>query len=206
MRSCEYLLTKRTGKTKRLRIRNFRFFRHNKLAAKPRNYPGAKFVSITFEAQKNELKNATVTHQGAASSTLCPVRVWAAIIIRLLRHPATTDDTFINTLYNDFGSIYLIKDNDITNKVREVVKSLGPEVLGFDQTEVGTHSIRASMAMALHLAGEDDYVIQMLGRWESNSFMSYIRRQVQEFSQGLSTAMVSTPNFFTTPEVQYHDA
>ena len=87
-------------------------------------------------------------------------------------------------------------------KIREVVTSFGKDILGFTATEVGTHSIRSSTVIHLVLANKHTYIIMLLGRWTSDSFLRYIREQVQEFSRGISTEMTNQADFFTTPSIQ----
>ena len=45
----------------------------------------------------------------------------------------------------------------------------------------------------------------LLGRWCSNAFLLYIRRQVQEFSAGVSADMVSQDTFFTILDLDISD-
>ena len=55
-------------------------------------------VSPAFRTQKNGVKNATVT-QWRTTTTLCPVRIWAKIIISLDSYLETTRDTPVNTFW-----------------------------------------------------------------------------------------------------------
>ena len=73
--------------------------------------------------------------------------------------------------------------------------------LGFTGKDVGTHSIRSSLAMALYLKKRQVSTIMLIGRWSSDAFLLYIRRQVQEFSAGVSADMVSQEQFFTIPDI-----
>ena len=50
--------------------------------------------------------------------------------------------------------------------------------------------------MALCLAQVSEFRIQIFGRWKSNSFMKYIRKQIEKFSLGLSNQMLANENFF----------
>ena len=74
-------------------------------------------------------------------------------------------------------------------QIRHTVNNMSG--LGFTGEEVGTHSIRASLAMALYLSKRAISTIMLLGRWSSDAFLLYVRRQVQEFSAGVSADMVS---------------
>ena len=77
--------------------------------------------------------------------------------------------------------------------------------LGFTGADVGNHSIRSALAMALYLSKRLISTIMLLGRWSSDAFLLYIRRQVQEFSAGVSADMVSQESFFTIPDLDEHD-
>ena len=55
-------------------------------------------VSPTFLTQKNGVKNATGT-QWRTTTTLCPVHIWAEIIIRLDSYSGTTSDKTVNTVW-----------------------------------------------------------------------------------------------------------
>jgi hypothetical protein len=37
----------------------------------------------------------------------------------------------------------------------------------------------------------------LLGRWSSNAFLRYIRKEVQEFSSSVSSKMIHQENFYT---------
>ena len=68
---------------------------------------------------------------------------------------------------------YVTRDEMMTH-LRHRVDNMGG--LGFSGAEVGTHSIRSSLAMALYLAKRPISTIMLLGRWSSDAFLLYIRR------------------------------
>ena len=47
-----------------------------------------------------------------------------------------------------------------------------------------------------HLNYVPTYTIMLVGRWSSDAFLKYIRRQVQEFTSGVSTRMIQRGSFF----------
>ena len=61
--------------------------------------------------------------------------------------------------------------------------------------EIGTHSLRSGAAVALFLAHTSVLKIMILGRWSSAAFLRYIRPQVMEWTAGMSTAMLTNPDF-----------
>ena len=50
--------------------------------------------------------------------------------------------------------------------------------------------------MLLYLAEVRTSTIMLLGRWKSDAFLLYLRRQVKEFTEGVTKAMTSQPNMF----------
>ena len=49
--------------------------------------------------------------------------------------------------------------------------------------------------MAMYLNGVPVYTIMLLGRWSSDAFLRYIRKQVESFGSGLSSKMIVTSRF-----------
>jgi hypothetical protein len=49
--------------------------------------------------------------------------------------------------------------------------------------------------MAMFLAGVPAETIQLIGRWKSQTFMRYIRAQVQQLTRGVVTEMTTNPEF-----------
>jgi hypothetical protein len=77
--------------------------------------------------------------------------------------------------------------------------------LGFGPNDIGLHSLRSGAAMAMYLFAVPVFTIMLLGRWSSDAFLRYIRRQVQQFSKGVSEKMVANEDFFTIPEINAED-
>ena len=77
--------------------------------------------------------------------------------------------------------------------------AIGVDVLGFISDKIGTHSVRASLAMMMYLAKEQIYTIMLVGRWNSDAFLAYIEKQVREFTKGVSTRMLQHDTFYNTP-------
>ena len=53
--------------------------------------------------------------------------------------------------------------------------------------------------MAMHLNDVPTHTIMLVGRWSSDAFLKYIRRQVQEFTSGVSARMIQRGSFFNVP-------
>jgi hypothetical protein len=53
--------------------------------------------------------------------------------------------------------------------------------------------------MGMFLAGTPIYTIMLMGRWSSDAFMRYIRKQVLQLSHGISSRMLTYNEFYTVP-------
>jgi hypothetical protein len=61
------------------------------------------------------------------------------------------------------------------------------------------------LAMAMYLAGVPVFMSMLLGHWSSNAFFHFIRKQVKEFSSGISQKMITKEHFFTIPSTSLDD-
>jgi hypothetical protein len=164
MRSCEYLKVGGPRKTKLLAIKKFRFYRGKTLINhRDRFLYLADSVSITFEQQKRDTKNDIITQHKSGDPHLCPVKVWASIIKRLISHPLSTSETHINTFYTEDNKVHVFTGNELLKRIRAATTSIGPDILGFTAKQIGLHSARSCAAMAMYLAGVLVFTIMMLG-------------------------------------------
>jgi hypothetical protein len=90
-------------------------------------------------------------------------------------------------------------------RLRLAATAVGPASLGFTAKEIGLHSARSGAAMAMYLAHIPVFTIMLLGRWSSDAFLRYIRKQVKEFSNGISTKMITKEHFFIIPTTSKQD-
>lgn len=83
MRSCEYSKVPNTKnkRTKLFCVRNFHSFKQNKeIYLQSKFLQQTDYVAITFEFQKNDSGNETVTQQRTEDETLCPVSSWETLL------------------------------------------------------------------------------------------------------------------------------
>ena len=194
MRSCEYLKVSQAElrRTAILCIRNIRFLSDGKDL--PLDHPlleleYAGCVSITFEFQKKDERMDTVTQLFSGDDVLCPVRQWAAIVRRVLSYPGANLDTPVLAVWRN-DKIEHISSVEMVQALRAAVVAVGEDKLGFDKEDIGTHSIRSDAAMAMFLGECPVYVIMMIGRWSSDAFLRYIRKQVEQFSHNVLRRML----------------
>ena len=210
MRSCEYTTTnKGDGKrrTRTLRCQDVKFFtigNEGAILEIKRSSPlhllhSADCVSITFCTQKNGEKMETITQHKAKTGILCPVRDWANTINRVLSYKDASETSQVNTFLNPkTNKLVLITSSQTRAFIRSTVHAMGEATLGVKSENVGTHSLRSSCAMLLYLGQVRTSTIMLLGRWKSDAFLLYLRKQVKEFTAGISDTMVSQSGAFST--------
>lgn len=191
-RSCEYLKVPQEEKrrTQRLKLRNIRFFKNGReLKHSDPNLDNADSVALTFEWQKKDVKFDTVSHMQSGDPLLNPVIQWAAVVKRIWSYPGATADTPVSAVWR-YGRIEDISSKELVEVLQAAVLAIGEDVLGIKKDEIGTHSLRSGAAMAMYLGECPVYTIMMIGRWSSDAFLRYIRKQVEQFSHNVSSRMI----------------
>jgi hypothetical protein len=194
MRSCKYVKVSGPQKTKLLTIRNINFLKgRRRLDHKDPLLHYADCISIAFELQKHDAKHDVITQQRSSDSLLCPVEIWAKIIWRLINYPTTHPGTSVNTFHHSNSTLHYFTGQELLQRLRKAAATVDPEVLGFSPADLGLHSA----AMAMYLLGVPVFTIMLLGHWSSDTFLCYIRKQVQEFSYEISEKMIQHKSFST---------
>ena len=194
MRSCEYLKVPQAEKrrTDILRLRNVRFIKDGKALPHDSDFLHlADCVAVTFEMQKKDEKSDTVHHKATDNANMCPVRAAAAIVRRIRNYKDINDDTPISTVYLR-GRRSDVTSKQMTCALQDAIRVIGKDVLNIKTSDVGTHSIRSGGAMAMFIGGCPVFMIMLIGRWSSDAFMKYIRKQIEEFSHNVSQKMITT--------------
>jgi hypothetical protein len=118
----------------------------------------------------------TITLMASEDSILCPVRAAAAIIKRIKKYPGTTPNSPIST-YSNNDIIHQATLDYMINALRNAVAGIGEIKLGIKKEDVGTHSIRSGVAMAMYLGECPVFMIMLIGIWSSDSFLHYNRKK-----------------------------
>lgn len=207
MRSCEYSDVNGKRRTRVVRVGDVEFRKQGRIVdpADERQTADADTVSVTYRTQKNGERGVTVTQhrtQATGSEAMCPVRAFAGLVARIRRYE--TDDTRwtaiegrpIN-LAKAGDQMTLITSYQVLHHLRTAALLYGEDRLGFKVSNIGTHSLRSGAATAMYLAGVPVETIQLIGRWRSQTFLRYIRIQVQQLTRGVANEMTTNPNFMT---------
>ena len=125
----------------------------------------------------------------------------ASIVHRLRQHTAANDQTPICSYADTDGELKTFSQSQVLDFLRNTAFAIGEDRLGFHPNEIGTRSIRTSAAMGWWLAGESVPKIMLMGRWKSDAWLYYIRKQVLEFSKGMATALLKNEFYHALPSL-----
>ena len=109
-------------------------------------------------------------------------------------YAGATSDTPVSAVWRN-GKLDNITATEMVNALKAAIVEVGEEKLGIKKEEVGTHSIRSGAAMTMYMGECPVYTIMMIGRWSSNVFLRYIRKQVEQFSHNISCRMLRFEEF-----------
>jgi hypothetical protein len=201
MRSCEYLTVTGERQTKRIRLGNLQFLRNKRTVQLDDPLLAlCDTISITLEFQKNEERDESVVMHSCAPFVHGRPSSCASYPIPVPR-PLPTSTPILPLAGGNLG---YLTGHQVRARLRLAAGRISADRLGFNPEEIGTHSICSGSAMAMYLAGVPAFTIMLIGRWSSDAFLRYIRRQIQEFSAGVSSKMLLRDEFFAvsgiTPE------
>jgi hypothetical protein len=108
---------------------------------------------------------------------------------RIRNYKGSSDNTPISAVWR-FGKIDQVTSKEMIIALRNAVEAYGENKLGINKEDIGTHSLRSGSAMAMYLGECPVFVIMMIGRWSSDAFLSYIRKQVEQFCHKVSSKML----------------
>ena len=197
-RSCEISTTPQPGKTKILDLDGITF-RDTEGSVVPHNDPNlhlALRVTVLFRDQKNKTKSDSRTQERTGDPVLCPVTRLSSLIHRIHRTiPSYSGSTPINAVAQG-DSVSLITSSYLLDRLRYTCTFFGGRpTFGFSASEIGTKSIRSGAAMALFLMNHSAERIMIMGRWKSTAFLDYIRPQVLEWTNNMSSDMIRHDSF-----------
>jgi hypothetical protein len=199
MRSCEITETPTPGRTKITRLRGitFRDQANRELDHRTDDLATSRRVTVTFENQKNGLKNDRRTHERTGDPVMCPVLRLASLVQRILRRmPLAGPDTPVSATLSGRETT-TVKADTLRKHLRlSCTLGGGKAVFGYAASDIGTRSIRSGAAMGLFLMNHPVAKIMILGRWSSDAFLDYIRPQVLEWTNQMSADMIRHNSFF----------
>ena len=140
----------------------------------------------------------TVSHLSTDHPNLSPPKQWALIVHRIRSYPGATNDTPVSAVWRN-SRIEHISSKEMVQALQAAVESVGEDKLGIkkEDVDVGTHILSDPVA----IADCPVFTIMMIGRWSSDAFLRYIRKQVEQFSHSISKRMIKNQFFRHIPDV-----
>ena len=141
------------------------------------NLKKSERVTWIFEDQKNDEKNVTIPQDNKNNPLMNPVRSLASSVQRILSYPGTSINSSICT-YMIHRNLLEFTQDYLISSFRSNAASIGKEKLGFKPEDIGTHSNRCAVAMAMFMDDTPVYMIMLIGWWSSDALLKYIQLQV----------------------------
>ena len=133
------------------------------------------------------------------------MRALARRVIHLRTHNASGKE-FLSAYWTEDGTRCNATAEDISRHLKIAVGLLDyPTRKGIPIDRVDTHSLQGGGANALALLGYSDTQIQKMGHWRGATFKEYIREELANYSDGMSTAMKTKFNFMNIAGNAYTD-
>lgn len=195
LRVGEYSMPQKNTKTRTVQFRvkdvTFRDLRGHTIPhhATLQQLQNAVSVTLFLDNQKNGQRGATIFHT-ACPTWFCPVKALARRVHSIISL-GKADDTPLSFV----GPNSHVTARHVTLMVHEAARATELVSLGYKIKRIGTHSLRASGAMALKLQGISDSTIMKIGRWTGLTFLTYIHSQIGALNVGLATRMTQRIEF-----------
>lgn len=159
----------------------------------------ATAASYTFTTQKNGTRNEVITHGRSGDHLCCPVTATIRLVLYHLGRKGVSPKTPLASYYTAANRRVAIKNKDVTDTLRNAAAFL-QSTTGLMPKDISARSLRAGGAMALLCGNVDHNLIQMLGRWHSDSMMRYLHLQAQPVMKKFATAMFNDGNYTFLPD------
>ena len=163
-------------------------------ASTPYLYKKCTSITLSISNQKNGKRNQTI-HQESLHTKNCPNRAVIRRVKHIQAHTTNTDEIIGTYFANKSAPGKQVTPDQMNKAVKRAVTDLRLDINGLHATHVGSHSLRAGGAMAMHLNGIDPNTIKKMGRWSSDTFLMYIHEQIAAFSNNVSKRMSNPITF-----------
>jgi hypothetical protein len=199
--------------TQQFKMADVTFFRRDHTGALrqlPRQAPSdlimtADSATLKLDNQKNGWHGVCIHHESNGQEAFHPVRALGRRVLHIRSNAPVDNSIFLSAVFQN-GARHDITDKDIRAALKMAAAALHyPVTRGIPIDRIDTHSLRIGGANALSLAGYSDRHIQKLGRWRGETFKEYVREQLSNFSEGMSSSMQKTFSFVNVEGGVFHD-
>jgi hypothetical protein len=161
-------------------------------------------ATLTFTDQKNAVKGEQISHNATTHASLCPVKALARICQHLRQHlaPAHTPLYAHHATAWSWNRPYLTVTNITPARITFALKRAAQtieSVTGISPKLLSSRSLRAGGATALLCAGVEADVIQLLGRWQSDAMLRYLRVAAHAHRTNFAQAMLLAGTYTFAP-------
>ena len=141
------------------------------------NRASFSLAQITLKQSKgDQFRKGTQIYLGRTSHAVCPVH---ALVQYLARRGGTP------------GPLFLFSDNkSLTRASFSAALNRALKELQMDRSQFKTHSFRIGAATSAKQAGVSDSHLRVLGRWNSDAYLKYVRLSPQDLAR-LSKSLAS---------------
>jgi hypothetical protein len=158
-----------------------------------------KYFTVTFVNQKNGDKMDMRMQHRTGDPVLCPIKHLYALISQIRQNiPNYSGSTTGNTIHIA-GTMVTVTNGLLLKQLRSTCRGCGGhKAFGFHNTEIRTQSLQSGRTMALFPNDHPVHKIMIFGQWSSDAFLAYIRPQVLEWTNNMSTDMIKHDSFLNT--------
>jgi hypothetical protein len=165
----------------------------------------ADSATLKLDNQKNGWHGVCIHHESNGQEAFDPVRALGRRVLHIRANAPGDDSIFLSAVFQN-GARCDISDKDIRAALKMAAAALHyPVTRGIPIERIDTHLLRIGGANALSLTGYSNRHIQKLGRWRGETFKEYVREQLSNFSEGMSSSMQKTFGFVNVEEGVFHD-
>jgi hypothetical protein len=163
----------------------------------------ADSATLKLDNQKNSWHGICIHHESNGDSVFDPIRALGRRVLHIRDHAPGDGSVFLSAVFHN-NTRTNVTDKNIRAALKLAASALEyPTTCGILVDRIDTHSLGG--ANALSLAYCSDRQIQKLGRWRDETFKEYVREQLSNFSEGMSTSMRKTFGFVNVEGGVFHD-
>lgn len=163
----------------------------------------ATHSSLTFDTQKNRERGETIAHGTSGHPWACPTRTLARIVVYHRFYGHGSLDTPLCAYWTSNHLLRHVTSSHVTALLR-IAAAAAPQ-LGIPPAQVNVRAIRSGGAMALLCARVDKHVIQLVGRWKSDTVFRYLHAQALPLITPLARQMLNSGAYTLVPGTDRHD-
>lgn len=155
-------------------------------------------ASLEYTDQKNSVRGEKIRHAASGDPDICPVRAVERRIQHLRRFHAPAE-TPLYTYYADSGVPRDCHTQLVTKLLKQAAERAFPRT-GIPKGKISARSLRPGGATAMLCAGFAPIDIQLVGRWNSEAMLRYLRADASPAVHQYAVKMLASGSFSYQPK------